>query len=349
MSDNPSDHAIDITDAKHVSDAGMDGGSCCGKGCPTGSASHPQPTIRLARPVDNSCNYRCQAIAAYRTKPHPLGRKNYYDTALLPASATQPVRTSREETKKSKEARAKNPKLPQVFNPAIYSSGSPSFVYPSHLPPPDRENRTWDIDGPVRDWTWEDHGSGAVLMEVKAGTNFQHVFLPWWNNAHHLIPQSTMKTELKTIANPPGWNPALSISISELVEKTLLTLRYNLNHHVNMILLPQDEEVGALLGLPRHLVLADEASKEETADVRCFTDHETYRDRVAEKLREVFRGFAEKAETEDGKCVSAKMRAAKDELEQLSKTLYRKLTSNEGKSKKWVIAPGKPISTLPPL
>ena len=43
----------------------------------------------------------------------------------------------------------------------------------------------------------------------------------------------------------------------------LLLAEYNVNHHINIILLPMDKEVARVLGLPRHLVLEDGSAVQE--------------------------------------------------------------------------------------
>lgn len=314
---NPSDHLVDLDKAQHVHDGGLDAGACTGSGCPSGSTSYPSKS-GLEK---NSCNYRRQVVKAYRGT-HPEGRKQYYVT---PQGETAPVKTDRYQARKSKNWKPNRP-----------------FVYPAQLPAPDPKNRTWDIDGPDR--AWDIKAGDGVLYRIEAGSNFEGLTVPWWNNAHHLIPKSSLKNEIARVKNPKGWKVA--IAASTLVKRILLKVKYNVNHQVNMIILPMDRRVGEIIGLPRHLILEDEWAKARTAESSTITDHEAYRDMVEDKLGKVLKKFVRTAKAKkDGKCVSPEMKVAGEELEKVSRDLYKALTNHEGQQAGG-LKPGRPISLL---
>jgi len=50
--------------------------------------------------------------------------------------------------------------------------------------------------------------------------------------------------------------------VDELIQQALLKAKYNVNHKINMLLIPQDMEVANILGLPRHLQLKEDDSGE---------------------------------------------------------------------------------------
>jgi len=43
--------------------------------------------------------------------------------------------------------------------------------------------------------------------------------------------------------------------VDELIQTALLKAKYNVNHKLNMLFIPQDREVAELLNLPRHIQL----------------------------------------------------------------------------------------------
>jgi hypothetical protein len=107
----------------------------------------------------------------------------------------------------------------------------------------------WDITGPTS--APISRGSfrrGAVTVPL--GMNFTQDTWPYWNNAHHLIPKGTLKESItKEDTDNPG--------VSDLIQQCLLEAKYNINHKVNMLLMPQDLEVANMLGMPRHLQLQE--------------------------------------------------------------------------------------------
>lgn len=116
--------------------------------------------------------------------------------------------------------------------------------YCTRLPAP--RPGDWDITGPVVGPITRKTFSGTKVI-IPAGMNFTQESWPYWNNAHHLIPKGTLKAK---ITEQP-------VRVSNLIQKALLTAQYNINHKLNMLLMPQDKRVADLLGLPRHIQLRD--------------------------------------------------------------------------------------------
>jgi hypothetical protein len=116
--------------------------------------------------------------------------------------------------------------------------------YASRIPKP--KPGDWDVTGPLSGPIKRTTFSGTTVV-VPVGMNFTQETWPYWNNAHHLIPKGTLKSKIIDEGAP----------ITDLVQKALMTAQYNINHKVNMMLMPQDKRVADILDLPRHLQLRD--------------------------------------------------------------------------------------------
>ncbi|WP_239989216.1 AHH domain-containing protein [Corallococcus macrosporus] len=90
--------------------------------------------------------------------------------------------------------------------------------------------------------------------------------------------------------------------ISNMIQKALLKAKYNINHKKNMLLIPQDREVAALLNLPRHIQLKDDDTKSLPASC---TDHPVYNVMVSRmieglnKIIENYKSICEKSKDKD--------------------------------------------------
>ncbi|MFP2931996.1 AHH domain-containing protein [Pyxidicoccus sp. 3LG] len=128
-----------------------------------------------------------------------------------------------------------------------------------------------EIDAPS-----EVPGSGtdkAGTWDLAHSDNFQvKCYRPYWHESNHIIPNSTLKKVLASI----GEGMKSPHRVRRIVRARLLEQRYNLNHEDNMILLPMDEEVARVLGLPRH---------RKTAFLR---SHKAYSDNVEKELKGIF-------------------------------------------------------------
>jgi hypothetical protein len=115
--------------------------------------------------------------------------------------------------------------------------------YCAELAPP--RPGDWDIGGPkTAPLSRGSFRRGTITVPLTM--NFTQDTWPYWNNAHHIIPKGTLKEEI-TKQDEEG--------VSDLIQQCLLEAKYNINHKINMLLMPQDREVANLLGMPRHLQL----------------------------------------------------------------------------------------------
>jgi hypothetical protein len=190
-----------------------------------------------------------------------------------------------------------------------------------------REPEDWYLDGPKK------AGYEAVDgIPIPVGLNFQACTYPYWFNAHHVIPKGTLLEILEEVATAKGFG-------ANVIRLALLKIKYNVNHYLNVFILPQDTKVARLFKLPRHLIL-EEGSKHTTYDEEYF-NHTEYNDMVADQLRDIFRDFVYNvgqnacAEPED-----EDRQFLKDCLEMLSEKCIKKIIEF-GKD-----MPGEPISAM---
>lgn len=80
--------------------------------------------------------------------------------------------------------------------------------------------------------------------------SFSTFWWPWPNNAHHIIPRSTLANTLEEIskAAAPNENRMFDVMV-----QGLLIEKYNLNDEPNMIALPLNNDDAVAMELPRHL------------------------------------------------------------------------------------------------
>jgi hypothetical protein len=160
---------------------------------------------------------------------------------------------------------------------------------------------------------------------------------PYWNNAHHLIPKGTLKASINEVGEEDS-------DLREFIVGGLLNAKYNVNHWINVVILPMDREVGRLLKLPRHLILEDETVLDGKTEK---FDHTAYGDLVKKKLDSIMKGFKDKFKPDDpNKCEAWKTaKLSKTKLVNLSKKCFRSITVF-GKTKRGA---GAPLSELPSL
>jgi uncharacterized Zn-binding protein involved in type VI secretion len=173
---------------------------------------------------------------------------------------------------------------------------------------------------------------------VGKGKNFQEVIIPWWNNAHHVIPKGLFN---KAIDDGAKGKPLLR----DLVVCSLIESRYNINHYGNVILLPMDQEVAIMYRLPRHLVLEDETEIKEEGSRKL--DHAKYSGTVKLRLRRVIQNYMEACDAALARDCSTKfIRLSKTQLEKLSRDCYAEITEHARTSGATGLKGGKPLSEL---
>ncbi|HEY6006441.1 MAG TPA: AHH domain-containing protein [Anaeromyxobacter sp.] len=319
MADKVSEHFAEYRDAKHKKSSSAEGenGACIAG------------PYEAAYRKNNSCSYRWQTVMAYSVDEgagNKDGRENPFKTPRLKAA----IETSRYETAKSTKKRRR-----------YYPAG-----YPAKLPVPRKlpeGKNDWGITGPDSTWVVKDPETDKRLFTIPAKQNFKGKkcsMWPWWNNAHHIIPKATLKKAIAGVENPKDWKSRLAVKT--IITRFLLKKLYNVNHHRNVIILPMDKEVGAKLGLPRHLVLGDKTAIVESGDTSPKFDHQRYNKTANSRLDEIMRKFSSAAKKAAGgkACVTEEMEAAKEMLDTLSDDLHSAiLLKGAGKQ-------GDPISLI---
>jgi hypothetical protein len=206
----------------HYIEGGLDKG-----GCLTGHLTEYRKS--------DSCSYRWQAVARSRSNRKPI-----YNLKKITAKDMQRVKDDR--TSKAKVADG------SLVTSAYYSKDKKTGKMTA-INPPGYATRLRVPDDP-KDW-W-----------VDTGDNFEGFIVPYWNNAHHMIPKGTFNEVIDKVEQKA------SARVRDLIVCSLIEARYNINHHKNMILLPQDKEVGILFRLPRHLILEDDTATRPPATSR---------------------------------------------------------------------------------
>ena len=174
----------------------------------------------------------------------------------------------------------------------------------------------WYVGGPLAEKSLR-KASGRGY--VPKGRNFEHMLWPYWNNAHHLIPKGTLNSLLNDKKEIPDWRAR------KLIRSALLLAKYNVNHFKNVMLLPMDKEVGIVLRLPRHLVLADETT---IVEKKAKFDHIGYNTNVATALKKVIADYKAACDRELAKsCIEPDFSLSKAKLERLSKSCYDTIIS----------------------
>jgi len=258
-----------------------------------------------------SCTYRWQAAHADASERHPpydvvpqippekLAEYRERDARIQPGH----VPTLQYLSAKGKRREVAD-RTEKDFFPARYS-----FQVPVATKPGD-----WAVGGPHRD-----DMTGAGGMPIPRGANYTRDLWPYWNNAHHLIPKELLNRTIQEIAKTDA-------DLRDLVRAGLLTAQYNVNHWINMIILPQDQEVASFLGLPRHLTLGGDSA---VSDKKPKFDHLEYNNKVHGKLDGIVDEYAEKArEAREGKTGCDPLpvvKLSKKQLEDLSTELYDKV------------------------
>jgi A nuclease family of the HNH/ENDO VII superfamily with conserved AHH len=141
-------------------------------------------------------------------------------------------------------------------------------------------------------------------------TNFGHFRRPYWHNAHHIIPNGSLKNAIAAQKkDAPG-------GLVNLIKQGLLKAEYNLNDKVNMVILPMTAYHARKLGLPRHL----KGDKNETRS------HPAYSKQAETKLEPIMDEYASAAadaiDEAKGKHESPDANLTKRQLEELSENLF---------------------------
>jgi hypothetical protein len=270
-------------------------------GCLTGHEGTFKP--------NRSCSYRWQAVERSRTHRKPIYNLDFTDADV-----------QRVINQRDPNARV-GPGL--LMTSAYYSKDKKTgqkFVTPLGYA------TRLKIPKDFRDW-W-----------IEKGTNFQGFIVPWWNNAHHLIPKGILN---KGIDDGARDNPR----VRDVVVCSLIEARYNINHHRNVVLLPMDKEVAVMYRLPRHLVLEDETEIQETGSP--VFNHQSYNATVSQRLRGIIRSYKRACDDAVRRdCNTKFISIAKTQLEHLSRDCYAEVTESARTSGTTGLTGGRAISEL---
>jgi hypothetical protein len=155
--------------------------------------------------------------------------------------------------------------------------------------------------------------------DVKGDNFMMYSKDPYAHEAHHIIPDSGFNNSIQQLSDEMGDDAARA---KELVRKSLLKAKYNLNHKINMMILPQDEMISIVLALPRHSHWPDDKF------------HEGYTAKVLARVKPVIRQYMKAvAEALEKECNPAPVDLSKAKLERVSKA-FRKVLRALGEKKK---------------
>ncbi len=171
-----------------------------------------------------------------------------------------------------------------------------------------------------------------ALSVLRPG-NFEHFKVPYWHNAHHIIPNGALKTAIATAGKGTA-------GLTNLIKQGLLKATYNLNDKVNMVILPMEMKYGVKLRLPRHLK-GDDVGPDEKGEKFSHVDYSRDAEEEVRPIINDFKKIAAKA-IEDVAGTHDKPDAtfSKTRLETLSANLYKAIR-DAGKQ-----SPGESLSKL---
>jgi hypothetical protein len=146
--------------------------------------------------------------------------------------------------------------------------------------------RAANADSAWYNWpAYQDAGVKEGLWNVSENmghANFSRSFaVPYVHNGHHIVPNSVLNDSITEAATR-------DYRLYDLVRIGLLDAKYNLNHMINMIILPKDRNVASALKLPRHLHLNQ-------------MKHSAYSRKVKKKVVEIIDAYQKQIKLEDCK------------------------------------------------
>lgn len=274
-------------------------GSMCSKKTTTkkDASGKETKTVKISKPGGSTCNYRFQSMHRLRSGHKTAETKKLLQSYKLKAAAV--ATSALVETDGSGS--------PVTVNGVVQLS-TPNSAYGTNINLPTKKG-DWDIDGPNR----KDYVNVTGLDPIPQGFNFCAETWPYWNNAHHIIPKGTLKAVI------------MGSDQFELIQGALMDGKYNINHHVNMLLMPQDLEVAKYIGVLRHLQLNHDDGYMTSPAV---TNHPKYNRKAESQLNKIIKGYEKIAleavkKAEDAKHDVPDVEVDKAKLEALSDELFQ--------------------------
>lgn len=214
-------------------------------------------------------------------------------------------------------------------------SGKPHpSQYIGKIPYP--QHGDWDLDGPKR--LVPRNTFAHQPRDILPGSNFHDCYNPYWHNSHHMIPKSLFNKMIDETGTGDGANPDCPM----IIRSCLLEAKYNINHKINMIILPQDKEVGEVIKLPRHLILLEEGDGDDV-DVELrkeMMSHVEYDSFVKGKLVEIFKGYKQRVASKKCDAPAPKPQLAKEKIEEVSEDCLKAILGFGA------ISGGEPLSDI---
>jgi len=141
---------------------------------------------------------------------------------------------------------------------------------------------------------------------VKGKNFFHQCYIPYWHEAHHIVPNSTLRNSIAKVG----------ASFVDTVRQGLLKEKYNVNEKKNMIMLPLDKPIARALKLPVH---------RKTASHR---NHSAYSNNVASKTNKIMLSIREKLDDHE----KPNYKTLKNKIEKISTGLYPKIKKSSSPS-----------------
>jgi hypothetical protein len=147
--------------------------------------------------------------------------------------------------------------------------------------------------------------SGKMRSNVQ-GVAFRTAFAPYPNQAHHLLPEATLKNGILEVTQPAP-------TVQDLIVQGLLEKKYNLNHYENVMILPTGRKDGCQMGLPCHP-----------------TNHNKMDKQILKKVLEALKPYQAvvKAVLKDEDHPNPDPEDIKDDLEEIGKTIHKNIVSD---------------------
>jgi hypothetical protein len=268
--------------------------SCTTDGSGTGAcltAHAPPGRIIPEYNKNHSCSYRWQAHQVSLDE-----RRHLYDDAHLKG-------------------------VPEHWAKRVYTDAKRQCRCLFGIPLP--EAGDWDLDGPSADRVADLKrlNSKRSLDGTTTGgvpRNFvSNAQWPYFFNCHHLIPKGLFNRLIDEQAALQCTDAPSECAMA--IRYRLLKAKYNINHKVNMMILPNTQMPAGWLGLPRHLTRKPQPTEKKKV-VAEFRSHAQYDKEVRKllepKIRAAAQDFAKK------RCQAADLQPLKADLESISRRCF---------------------------
>ena len=180
----------------------------------------------------------------------------------------------------------------------------------------------WDLNGPQADRQAELQrlNPKKSLYGASAGaiSNFvSNAQWPYFFNCHHLIPKGLFNRVIDEQSSKSC--PDASAECALAIRYRLLKAKYNINHKVNMMILPNMQTPAGLLSLPRHLTRKPQPTEKNSVSAE-FRSHDKYDKEVRKLLEPKIRAAA--TDFSKNRCQAGGLEPLKIDLESISRHCF---------------------------